>query len=67
VGYSVFRRTQQRNHFDGGELGIAPRETLTIQEIEPDLQLAQQQGLQFAIFNNGTDSAKPTSSSINCH
>lgn len=36
----------------GGELGIAPGETLAIQEIESDLLIAKQRGLQFAIFNS---------------
>jgi hypothetical protein len=36
----------------GGELGIAPGETLALQEIEPDLLAAKQRGLQFAIFNS---------------
>lgn len=36
----------------GGELAIAPNTSLSISEITPYLQIAQAQGLQFAIFNS---------------
>ncbi|OLP19025.1 hypothetical protein BST81_07330 [Leptolyngbya sp. 'hensonii'] len=36
----------------GGELAIAPGESILIQEIAPDLALARKQGLQFALFNS---------------
>jgi hypothetical protein len=36
----------------GGELGIAPRTSISIQEIADSLHKAKQQGLQFAIFNS---------------
>jgi len=36
----------------GGELGIAPHTSISIQDIEQSLQQAKKQGLQFAIFNS---------------
>ncbi|HEY9751497.1 MAG TPA: CHASE2 domain-containing protein [Coleofasciculaceae cyanobacterium] len=36
----------------GGDLGIAPHESILVQEIAPQLAIAQQQGLKFAIFNS---------------
>lgn len=36
----------------GGELGIAPNSTIQISEIAPQLAIAQQRGLQFALFNS---------------
>jgi len=36
----------------GGELTIAPNQTVLLSEITPQLLLAKQQGLQFAIFNS---------------
>ncbi|HEY9635389.1 MAG TPA: CHASE2 domain-containing protein [Coleofasciculaceae cyanobacterium] len=36
----------------GGELGIAPKVSLSIREIEEAIKQAKQQGLQFAIFNS---------------
>jgi CHASE2 domain-containing sensor protein len=36
----------------GGELGIAPHTSISIQDIEHSLQQAKKQGLQFAIFNS---------------
>jgi CHASE2 domain-containing sensor protein len=36
----------------GGELGIAPNTSILISEIEPQLKIAQERGLQFAIFNS---------------
>jgi CHASE2 domain len=38
----------------GGELGIAPGESISIQEISPDLQIAKEKGLQLAFFNSCT-------------
>ncbi|WNZ44084.1 CHASE2 domain-containing protein [Leptolyngbya boryana CZ1] len=35
-----------------GEIAIAPGKSLMIREIEPQLKLAQERGLQFAIFNS---------------
>jgi len=54
IGWDIlfFAGHSNETTLTGGELGIAPGETLTIQEIEPDLQIAKQQGLQFAIFNS---------------
>lgn len=54
IGWDIlfFAGHSNETALTGGELGIAPGETLTIQEIEPDLQLAKQRGLQFAIFNS---------------
>ncbi len=36
----------------GGELAIAPRASLSIAELAPILEIAKQQGLQFALFNS---------------
>ena len=36
----------------GGELGIAPGASIALKEITPQLKIAQQQGLQFALFNS---------------
>jgi CHASE2 domain/CHAT domain len=36
----------------GGELGIAPQAALQIAEIQPELEIAVQRGLQFAFFNS---------------
>lgn len=36
----------------GGEIGIAPHVSLSMQELEPYLQKARSHGLQFAIFNS---------------
>ncbi len=36
----------------GGELVIAPNESILVQEIAPQLTLARERGLQFAIFNS---------------
>ena len=36
----------------GGELGIAPNVSMSIREITPQLLLAKQRGLQFALFNS---------------
>ncbi|MEO1376491.1 MAG: CHAT domain-containing protein [Cyanobacteria bacterium J06635_10] len=38
--------------FTGGELGIAPNNSIFISEIEDALKLAKKRGLQFAIFNS---------------
>lgn len=44
----------------GGELAIAPNLALSVQELAPALAVAQQYGLQFALFNScsGLDIAK---------
>ncbi|MGB3491860.1 MAG: CHAT domain-containing protein [Elainellaceae cyanobacterium] len=44
----------------GGELAIAPNTAIVLNEIKPCLQIAQQRGLQFALFNscNGMDLAE---------
>ncbi|PSN16132.1 histidine kinase [filamentous cyanobacterium CCT1] len=44
----------------GGELAIAPNLALSVNELAPALAVAQQQGLQFALFNScsGLDIAK---------
>jgi hypothetical protein len=44
----------------GGELAIAPNLALSVQELAPYLAVAQQHGLQFALFNScsGLDIAK---------
>jgi len=36
----------------GGELGIAPKTFMNVQDITPQLAIAQQKGLQFALFNS---------------
>jgi len=36
----------------GGELGIAPNTFMSIQDIAPQLAIARQNGLQFALFNS---------------
>lgn len=36
----------------GGELAIAPRTSIFIREIKPQLKLAKERGLQFALFNS---------------
>jgi CHASE2 domain-containing sensor protein len=36
----------------GGDLGIAPHESILVQEIAPQLKIARQRGLKFAIFNS---------------
>jgi CHASE2 domain-containing sensor protein len=36
----------------GGDLGIAPHESILVQEIAPQLAIARQRGLKFAIFNS---------------
>jgi len=36
----------------GGQIAIAPNTTMTIKELTPSLQQAQQRGLQFALFNS---------------
>lgn len=36
----------------GGELGIAPNTFMSVQDIAPQLALARQNGLQFALFNS---------------
>jgi len=36
----------------GGELAIAPHVSMSMREITPQLQLAKQRGLQFALFNS---------------
>ena len=36
----------------GGELAIAPGVSISVQEIAPQLQIAQARGLQFALFNS---------------
>ncbi|NJL46412.1 MAG: CHASE2 domain-containing protein [Leptolyngbyaceae cyanobacterium SM2_5_2] len=36
----------------GGELAVAPNLTLTLNELAPSLSIAQQHGLQFALFNS---------------
>jgi len=36
----------------GGELAIAPGESILLQEIAPQLMLAKERGLQFSIFNS---------------
>ncbi|MEM8614580.1 MAG: CHASE2 domain-containing protein [Cyanobacteria bacterium P01_H01_bin.105] len=36
----------------GGEISIAPNTTVTMSELEPYLKQAQQNGLQFALFNS---------------
>ncbi|NJK99602.1 MAG: CHASE2 domain-containing protein [Spirulinaceae cyanobacterium SM2_1_0] len=36
----------------GGEIGIAPGVALSFRELQPYLEQAQQQGLQFALFNS---------------
>lgn len=54
IGWDIlfFAGHSNETALTGGELGIAPGETLTIQEIESDLLQARQRGLQFAIFNS---------------
>lgn len=54
IGWDIlfFAGHSNETSLTGGELGIAPGETLAIQEIASDLLSAKQRGLQFAIFNS---------------
>lgn len=61
TGWDVlfFAGHSNETQLTGGELAVAPHATITIQEIVPQLTLARQRGLQFALFNscNGLDIA----------
>ncbi len=48
----IFAGHSNETALTGGELGIAPRESLMLSEIEKDLKVAIDRGLQFAIFNS---------------
>jgi hypothetical protein len=53
-GWDVLFFAGHSNETDltGGELAIAPNESILISEIAPQLKLAKDRGLQFAIFNS---------------
>ncbi|MEB3293941.1 MAG: CHASE2 domain-containing protein [Synechococcales bacterium] len=48
----IFAGHSNETALTGGELGIAPGESLMLSEITQDLQAAIDRGLQFAIFNS---------------
>ena len=48
----IFAGHSSETALTGGELGIAPLESLMVSEIAKDLELAIERGLQFAIFNS---------------
>jgi CHASE2 domain/CHAT domain len=47
-----FAGHSNETNLTGGELAIAPGQSILVQEIAPQLQRARDQGLQFAIFNS---------------
>lgn len=47
-----FAGHSDENTMTGGVLGIAPNQTMTINQLTPYLQTAQKNGLQFAFFNS---------------
>ena len=53
-GWDVLFFAGHSNEMDivGGEIAIAPHTHLSLQEITPQLQTAQERGLQFALFNS---------------
>ncbi|HIK17852.1 MAG TPA: CHASE2 domain-containing protein [Leptolyngbyaceae cyanobacterium M33_DOE_097] len=48
----IFSGHSDEEVITGGKLELAPQVTLSISEIEPQLQIAKEQGLQLAIFNS---------------
>ena len=54
VGWDVLFFAGHSNDVDqvGGELGIAPHQSMFVQELVPYLRTALEKGLQFAVFNS---------------
>jgi hypothetical protein len=48
----LFTGHSDENTILGGELGIAPKQSISLQEFEPYFKKAQVNGLQFALFNS---------------
>jgi len=50
----LFAGHSQENSQTGGELSIAPKQTILLKDIENQLEKAKNKGLQFALFNSCT-------------
>lgn len=54
IGWDIlfFAGHSNETNLTGGELGIAPNQSMLMQELVPYLQTAKERGLKFAVFNS---------------